>query len=150
MSPQTTEQSYGVIPLWSDNGVWKALVVHAQRGHWSFPKGHAEAKESGVEAATRELFEETGIEDCAILEEIKLDEQYTFLLNEKTIHKTVTFYVGIVSNPSFILQQDEIQNAEWLPFDEALKRLTYRETQDVFRKLMTALSSLLKFAANFG
>ena len=40
----------------------KYLLVRGKRsGKWSFPKGHMEGKESALECALRELFEETGV-----------------------------------------------------------------------------------------
>jgi 8-oxo-dGTP diphosphatase len=39
----------------------KILLVKGKGGKWSLPKGHMEYKESDIQCALRELYEETGI-----------------------------------------------------------------------------------------
>lgn len=53
--------SYVVIAA-RHNGGW-LFVRHRRRGGWEMPAGHPDAGESSVEAAVRELIEETGAID---------------------------------------------------------------------------------------
>ena len=38
------------------------LIRHKNGGHWAFPKGHVEKKETEEDTALREIREETGLE----------------------------------------------------------------------------------------
>ena len=38
------------------------LIRHKNGGHWGFPKGHVEDRETEEETARREIWEETGLE----------------------------------------------------------------------------------------
>jgi len=52
--------SAGMIMVRQDQGEWKYLFLRAYR-NWDFPKGLVETWESPLEAARREVSEETGI-----------------------------------------------------------------------------------------
>jgi 8-oxo-dGTP pyrophosphatase MutT (NUDIX family) len=52
--------SAGMIVVRRDRGKWKYLFLRAYR-NWDFPKGLVETSESPLQAARREVAEETGI-----------------------------------------------------------------------------------------
>lgn len=54
-------KSCGVIPYRVREGEREYLVVLQTNNCWSFPKGHIEAGETEIQAALRELYEETGL-----------------------------------------------------------------------------------------
>jgi len=54
------ERSFGAVVV-DEKGRY-LLVKHRYGGHWDFPKGHMEGDESPLEAALREVLEETGLE----------------------------------------------------------------------------------------
>jgi 8-oxo-dGTP pyrophosphatase MutT (NUDIX family) len=66
MSPLETDSrrirrtSSGSVVLRQINGEWHALLLRAW-SHWDFPKGNVESGETLMEAALREVNEETGI-----------------------------------------------------------------------------------------
>lgn len=52
--------SYGIIPFWRDQqDMIRFLLIYQKEGFWGFPKGHKEGNESDIDAAKRELQEET-------------------------------------------------------------------------------------------
>ena len=55
------DASFGVIPFKKIKGVWHVFLICHHDGHWGFPKGHPEGEETSIQAAERELFEETGL-----------------------------------------------------------------------------------------
>ena len=58
-----TEKSAGFILITDDfeTDDYSVLLLHYTSGHWDYPKGNIETNETELEAATRELQEETGI-----------------------------------------------------------------------------------------
>src|SRR5215813_1623684 len=67
----STKLSAGVVVVRNHNGTWLFLMLRAYR-NWDFPKGLVEPGEEPFDAATREVQEETLIEDL----EFKWGEVY--------------------------------------------------------------------------
>ena len=119
------------------------LLIQHNAGHWAFPKGHAERGESDIEAARRELSEETGIASATLDESRIFEERYTKTWRgdaRKLVRKTVRYYVGEVDNPRVKVQEEEIQNYKWATVDEARKLITYSES----RRLLEEAAKYLK------
>src|ERR1035437_5062515 len=72
------EKSAGAIIYRRENNNIYYLLLHYPSGHWEFPKGHIEGKESEEETLRREVLEETGIEDIRILLGFKKYIKYFF------------------------------------------------------------------------
>lgn len=123
------EQSFGIIPLHKQLTDWEVLIVHHQKGHWGFPKGHANEGETPHTAAERELVEETGLVVTRFFPFPGLHEHYQVEGREKE----VTYFLAEVEG-HVIPQLSEIQNAEWFTLEDARARLTYPEGRDVLRK----------------
>lgn len=137
-----TDISYGVVPLYQEAGEWRVLLVHqiSHRGgkhtFWILPKGHAEAGESPVAAARRELAEETGITEVTIKTESPFVVQYSFVHEGITIHKTVEFFIGICTSPvTKLTQPEEIIEMRWCSLAEAKQLVTHRNTRDVLEQV---------------
>lgn len=134
----TTDQSYGVVPVTKRDGEWYVLLIHqiSYRGDndkfWTFPKGHQEGDETPIETAKRELLEETGLSDVQIVEEAKFSIYYSFQHEGKQINKTVSYFLGVcVDTTPSISQPHEIADISWFRFDEAMAKLSHKNTQDV-------------------
>ncbi len=121
------DESFGVIPLSRKKGYWEVfLIQHHRSGYWGFPKGHAEPNESPQEAAFRELKEETNLELIRLLQEEPLKEQYTFILDRRRVFKQVYYFIAEVGG-KIKLQKGEIHDGMWLPFHEAIQKVTHQE-----------------------
>lgn len=104
------------------------------------PKGHLDGDESEVEAALREVREETGVEAEPVG---KLGEiSYTYERRGRPIEKRVVFY--LLEYRSGELDHDhEIEHVQWMPLSEAVNSLTYEgEREMVARALSRQASSL--------
>lgn len=122
------EESAGVIPIHEESG--DILLVRHRAGHWGLPKGHIEAGESLEQTARRELAEETGIRDVVLTGE-PIVKRYLITRNGTPVDKTVSYFVGTVYTKDVTIQEDELQDFVWLPYKEALERLTYQESKEV-------------------
>jgi bis(5'-nucleosidyl)-tetraphosphatase len=133
------EQSFGIIPLRQEGGVWQVLLILHQGGrHWAFPKGHGDAGETALDSAKRELKEETGLDIQELLQDSPLVERYQFHRKHEIVVKTVQYFPAIVSG-ALKLQAEEIRDAKWVPLKEAARHLTFKESKEMCNKLVTFL-----------
>jgi len=101
--------------------------------HWDYAKGHLEKDESAWQAAVRELREETGIKRVERVGRFKQDMHYFFFSPKKgRISKTVTFFLGKTDVEKVSLS-DEHEGHAWLPYEEALERLTFPNARQMLR-----------------
>jgi len=138
-------QSAGIITYHTNNNVITYLLLHYAHGHWDFVKGKIESNENKHEAALRELREETGI--TAITIDPNFSESFSYVYTEVdgiVTKKTVYFFVGCTPETDVTLS-DEHQDYAWLPFEEAMERLTFENAREVLRathRYITSRSSL--------
>lgn len=137
------DESFGIIPILRQNDAYSFLLIQHQAGHWGFPKGHAIAGESPVQAARRELGEETGIYDYNLLEGVSFSEQYTFTRKGKSFDKTVTYFLAWVESPIVHCQIEEIQNYTWADFETAIALITYAPCKQIMREVNQYLTTAI-------
>jgi len=135
-----TDQSFGIIPIHEQPGSRRFLLVHHQKGHWGFPKGHAEPGETSTQTALRELAEEAGITSCRLIGDELFVERYAFINKKgKRVDKTVTFFIGLVDDPAVTVQPQEVQDHAWLTAQAVLDRLTFPEARELFGRVLAFL-----------
>jgi 8-oxo-dGTP diphosphatase len=109
-----------------DDGAVTVLLVHRPKyGDWTFPKGKLEPGESDIEAARREVSEETGFE-CELGRELPS----VSYVDNKGRTKQVRYWEMTVVGGAFE-PNDEVDHLDWLRLKAARKRLTYDHDQDV-------------------
>ena len=124
------EKSCGAVVFRREDGEWNVLLIrHARGRHISFPKGHMEPGELESHTAEREVFEETGIR-------VKVDRRYRAENRyniRSDIQKLVVIFAAVTAQREIIPQPEEIAEANWVPADEALERLTYERDRKILR-----------------
>lgn len=120
-----TEYSYGIISLQYLAGQWKTLLVCHQKGHFGFPKGHAQSGELPQRTAVRELKEETGLIVTHFLPFPPIDETYTM---SNGIEKKNTYFLAEVRG-DIVIDPSEIKEARWVTFQEAEEIATFQEAK---------------------
>jgi bis(5'-nucleosidyl)-tetraphosphatase len=116
------------------------LLLRYSAGHWDFPKGNIEDGENEVQAACREIREETGIENVVFLEGFNKKVEYNYRRHRKVIHKEVVFFLAKTDSQRVILSNEHIAYS-WTDFDSALAKLTYMTTKDILVKAQDYLKS---------
>jgi len=129
------EKSAGIVVV--NDGKFLLLLYDA--GHWDFPKGHIEKDESSEQAALRELKEETGISDAEILPGFAESIHYFFKKEGRLVSKDVVFFAARTKT-SDVKLSFEHKDFIWLPFNDALAKLTYKNAKEVLRKVEVFLS----------
>jgi 8-oxo-dGTP pyrophosphatase MutT (NUDIX family) len=145
------EKSVGAIMFYLENGVPLYLLLHypslnRKGGHWEFAKGHVEEGESEIDTLRREVAEETGLTDIKILpgykEHIKyFFKQYPAKMTEeerksgktKWVFKLVTFFITETKTKEIKLSPEHI-GFVWLPFDEAFKKTTFKNSKLLLKR----------------
>jgi bis(5'-nucleosidyl)-tetraphosphatase len=100
----------------------------------ALPKGHPDGDESPLEAAVREVREETGVEAAPIE---KLGEiEYTYERKRGPVDKRVAFW--LFEYRSGELNPDhEIAEARWMPLDQAAESLTYEGEREMVKRALS-------------
>lgn len=125
------ERSCGTIPYTVKNGQILYLLVQAKDdGYCGFPKGHMEGKETEIETAFRETWEEASVKP-------RIDPAFRY---EITYHmrngndKTVVYFPGNIGyqtpshNPGF-----ERFRYHLLPFEKAFAMLTFDNAKEMLK-----------------
>ncbi len=129
------DAAYGFVPFILQSGEPLYLVTLHHKGHWAFPKGHAEGDESPVEAALRELREETGLVPKKVYEDTRFFEEYTFTDSEgNEVQKTNTFWLAEMPHQDVVPQEEEVKDFAWLSYDEAMERMTFESAKKSLRR----------------
>ena len=128
------ERSAGVLAYRKDEVLGRRLylMLRYPSGYWDFPKGRLEAQEDNLQAAIRELKEETNIE---VRFESAFEYSFTYDFRDRDgvpVHKKVTFFLGEALSHDVLLSVEHEQYA-WLPLGDALKLLTYHNARQVLQ-----------------
>jgi 8-oxo-dGTP pyrophosphatase MutT (NUDIX family) len=89
----------------------------------SLPKGHVDPGETPLQAAEREVREETGI----VAEPVRElgESRYWYRREGRTIGKSVHFYLFSYRGGKTEDHDEEVEEASWMPLKDAEKKLTY-------------------------
>ncbi|WP_279586368.1 NUDIX hydrolase [Cumulibacter soli] len=131
--PRIDEFSAGGLVV-STRGAHPAAAIigrNDRRGRllWSLPKGHIEAGETALEAAVREVEEETGIIGEVVAPLGKID--YWFVADGRRVHKTVTHFLMTAIGGELSDEDAEVVAVEWVPLDNLGRRLAYADERRI-------------------
>ena len=116
------------------------LLLQYGAGHWDFPKGHIEKGEEKQEAALRELKEETGLE--VTLSE-GFEQAFSYFFKDSKTHdlvlKKVYFFVA-PSTSKVVTLSYEHSDYVWLPFEQAIEKLTFKNAKELLEHVDSWLS----------
>ena len=114
--------------------VGRVLVLTLSSGENVFPKGHIEAGESALEAALREVEEETGVEAWCD----DPTELVTGYVNPRGVPRRVTWFHMRAKGETTRVTERGISAAAFHPVSEAMSLLSFQADRDLLRRMAAA------------
>ncbi len=133
------ESSCGAVIFRNEGTQRLYLLLHYEAGHWEFVKGKREKGEEEKDTVVRETREETGITDLKFIDGFRERIEYFYRREGQTIHKEVVFFLAETKARDIKISFEHI-GFDWLPYDEAMKKLTFENARSVLRKAEEFLS----------
>jgi len=132
------EKSIGAIVYRKEGSKILYLLLYKKahgkyREAWNFPRGLVEKSESEITTAKREIEEETGIKTLEFKHGFKEKIHFFYRREGKNISKDV-FYMLAETKTKDVQISFEHNDFAWLPFNEAMKKLTFGNDKEVLRK----------------
>ena len=128
----TSEKSCGAV-IFKRNCNRTYLLLHYEGGHWDFVKGHVEKNESEKQTVQRETEEEAGIRGLMFIEGYRQPISYYYKRAGRTVYKQVIFYL-VESKTDEVRLSKEHVGYDWLTFEKAYERLTYKNAKETLKK----------------
>jgi bis(5'-nucleosidyl)-tetraphosphatase len=137
----------GVVIYYLDRDEPYFLLIRSRRDRsWGFPKGHLIEGEDLLGGAMRELWEETGIRQVALVP--GFTEHVTYRVNRagRFRQKTVTYFLGQVETPDVRLSEEHSEH-RWAVVEDARRILTFENLRALVTRawmIVTPLSPQLE------
>ncbi|VVB76697.1 RNA pyrophosphohydrolase [uncultured archaeon] len=143
------EFSAGAFIYFKGQGETLILFLKRERDY-DVPKGHIEKGETALQAAHRELKEETGL-DLPFAPHFVEETSYVFRKGKDRILKRVKFFLG-ESKTKDVAISDEHLGYEWMTKDEILRKVKYKDIRVLLPRLFDYIvryEEMLKLNAEY-
>jgi 8-oxo-dGTP pyrophosphatase MutT (NUDIX family) len=133
------EKSAGAVIFRKENNETYYLLLHyagsspKAKGYWDLPKGHLEGAETEMEAACREIEEETGLKELSFIPGFRWPIKYFFRSKGQTVFKTVVFFLAETKRNEIKISDEHI-GYEWLVFDQAFNKMKFANAKNILTK----------------
>ena len=134
------EKSVGCVTFYLKENQRYYLLLRYISNHWGLVKGHIEANETEKQTLIREIYEETKLEEFEIIPNFKESSTYTYSRNNQRFDKLISYYL-VKSNNFNIIISNEHKEYTWLKYEEAIDRVTYKNTKVILKKAEMLLKS---------
>lgn len=124
------EISCGALVYCIENQDVKFLLLRYSQGHWDFPKGNKEKGETNLETTRREIKEETGISDIVFRVRFEKKITYNYCRQNEKISKKVIYFLAKTKATNVVLSSEHTDFV-WELYENALKRLTYKNAKEI-------------------
>ncbi len=125
------------IVMGKDKDKYKVLILNNE-GEWVFPKGHVENNETYLQAAIRELSEESGVSVTENESLGQIDEFKFYFDGEKALKVIKVFLFKMDSCPKISINKEEgFITGEWFDLDIAIKKLSHDDARESLKKAIT-------------
>jgi len=138
------EKSVGAVIFRKEDSKIYYLLLDYGNEYWGLAKGHVEEGEKEIETLKREVAEETGITDLKIMDNFRETIRYSYFPKDKEkekrhkgktmlIFKKVVYYLAETRAKDIGLSHEHFDFV-WLPFEDAISKISYKSPKKVLEK----------------
>ncbi|MEM1535292.1 MAG: NUDIX domain-containing protein [Candidatus Pacearchaeota archaeon] len=144
------EVSAGAIIFYSEKGkIYYLILYRAPHGnfkeYYGFVQGNVEKGEEARDTVLREAREEAGL-DIKLIPNFKEKIHYFYQRDNKTISKDVIFFLAEAKTNKVKLSEEH-DGYFWLTYDEALKKLRFKNQKEILAKANEFITKATNSAA---
>lgn len=117
------------------NNDGRILVVNQHGKTWSLPKGHIEEGEKELDAAKREIYEESGIKDLKLIKSLGSYQRHKLAKDgreDESELKTITMFLFRTSENALKPIDPENPEARWVEKSSVTNLLTHSKDKEFF------------------
>jgi ADP-ribose pyrophosphatase YjhB (NUDIX family) len=134
-----TETAGGVVI--NKNG--EILVVSSNNNAWSLPKGHIDEGEGAMEAAKREIAEESGIKELVLVKPLSSYKRFRIgkggVGEDKNEFKTIHMFLFKTNEMELAPSDPHNPEARWVKKEEVSALLTHPKDKEFFNRILFEL-----------
>ena len=137
----TTHTAGGVVL----NKEKKILIVNQNYDSWSLPKGHVDPGETHIEAAKREIYEESGISQLEYIQDLGSYKRFKIGLNgQDDQNELKKIHLFLFNTKQTKLQPIDPMNpeAKWCTEQQIVDLLTHKEDVNYFLSIKHLWNSI--------
>ena len=118
------------------------LVVSQNGNSWSLPKGHIDEGENKLQAAIREIYEESGISELELIKELGSYDRYKISLDggdDKSELKQIFMFLFKTNQEVLKPIDPENPEARWVEKEKVAELLTHTKDKEFFLSVMNKI-----------
>jgi len=132
----------GVIYQDREGEMWVALIATKDGKVWGLPKGLREEGEQPLDAAAREVREESGLQGESVADLGPIEYWYRDSNSKVLYHKFVHYFLLRYSGGDVAHHGWEVDDARWFSFRDALDAISYENERQVLLSARERWSNL--------
>lgn len=118
------------------------VVVNQRRDSWSLPKGHIDEGENALEAAIREVHEESGISQLELISDLGTYQRYKIALgggDDTSELKTISMFLFKTDQSLLSPIDPGNPEARWVNKNEVADLLTHNKDKEFFLSIINKI-----------
>lgn len=117
----------------------EVLVVNQSGGSWSLPKGHIDPGEDALDAAKREIYEESGVNRLKLIKKLGQYQRPKIGLgkmDDRSEQKTLIFFLFTTDVEDLKPPDPKHPEARWVPKEKVEALLTHPKDKAFFKSVI--------------